>query len=329
MPTQGSSEPFDVAGLGLLVGWVVCLIIGLFRFQLWGWHHANETLVVLAIGLSLFGAFLWRQFKAPRPLLDLRLLFTRHHFGMSVIVKALFDGMFFAVLGMLTRYLVITRDYPRPTAGAVFLPAVAAMAVTLAIAAHFGTRENRKLRLLIGLIGMTVASWQLTRIDLFTDKEWVSVILAGWAGAVGMVAAPIICISQDNLPQVEMVRTLSIKNLGLILPGMIGAAFFEITTERAGDAYFDVLRQTIQPNRMPVDDVTAGLADWIAGTHGSDPNIATVQASQILSRYVRDTATVFAYQTAFSWLSVVGAVAAALTLSFRKLPQEAPGPRRG
>ena len=319
---------FDFAGLGLLVGWVVCLVIGLYRFQLWGWNRSNDTLIVLSLGLLLFAGFLCQQFAVARPLLELKLL-GRHHFAMGVVIKALIDGQFFTVLGILTRYMAITRDYTRATTGAVMLPSVAAMAITLGVTAHFGTRDNRKLRLVIGLVGMTLATWQLSRIDLFTPKEWISIVLAGWAASVGLVASPVICIAQDNLLPSEIANSASIKNLGLVLPGFLCGGLIAITTERAGDMYFDSLRQTIQTNRMPVGDVTSGLIDWITRTHGSTAETAELQSMQILGRYVRSTASVYADQTAFCWLTMVSAVALVLALMLRKLPPEAPGPQRG
>lgn len=327
-PLREPPGRFDWSGLGLLVGWVICLTVGLYRFQLWGWQRANETLVVLGIGLALFGAFLTQQCTSRRPLLELK-LFGRHHFAMGVAIKALIDGQFFAVLGILTRYMAVTRDYPRPTTGAVLLPAVGAMAATLVVTALFGTRENRKFRLVIGVVAMTAATWQFTRLDLFTEKEWVAAVVAVWAGAVGLVASPVICIAQENLRPDEIANSASIKNLGLVLPGVVCGGLIAIASERAGDRYFDALRQTVQTNRMPIGDVSAGLADWIARTHGSAPDAAGLQASQVIGRYIRATASVYADQTAFGWLTVIGVVTVLLALSLRKLPPEAPGPRRG
>lgn len=327
-PPQAPPGEFDFQGLALLVGWVICLVIGLFRFQLWGWQRANETLAVAGLGLILFAAFLWRQFTTQRPLLELR-LFARHHFAMGVIIKALVDGQFFAVLAILTRYMAVTRDYQRIATGEVLLPAVAAMTVTLALTARFGTRNNRKLRLLIGLAVMALATWQLTRVDLFTPKEWVGAVTAVWAAAVGLIASPVICIAQENLRPEEIASSASIKNLGLVLPGAICAGLIAIASERAGDRYFDSLRQTIQVNRVPVGDVSAGLTDWITRTHGSGPGGAELQAAQVLGRYVRATASVFADQTAFGWLTVISAATFVLGCFLRRSPTEAPGPQRG
>ncbi|QEL16398.1 MFS transporter [Limnoglobus roseus] len=327
-PAREPPGEFDFLGMALLIGWVLCLVIGLYRFQLWGWGRANETLAVAGLGLILFTAFLWRQFAARHPLLQLH-LFARHHFAMGVISKALVDGQFFAVLAIMTRYMAVTRDYPRITTGAALLPAVAAMTVTLAITAKFGTRNNRKLRLLIGLAGMTLATWQLTRVDLFTPKEWVSGVLAAWAASVGLIASPVICIAQDNLRPEEIAGSASIKNLGLVLPGALCGGLIAIASERAGDRYFDSLRQTIQVNRTPVGDVSAGLTDWITRTHGSGPNVAELQAAQLLGRYVRATASVFADQTAFGWLTVISAATFVLACFLRRAPTEMPGPQRG
>ena len=80
---------------------------------------------------------------------------------------------------------------------------------------------------------------------------------------------------------------------------------------------------------MPVGEVTNGLVDWITRTHGSTVETAELQSMQILGRYVRSTASVYADQTAFYWLTMVSAVALVLALMLRRLPPEAPGPQRG
>lgn len=89
---------------------------------------------------------------------------------------------------------------------------------------------------------MSIATWQLTRIDLFTDKEWVSLIVAIWAGAIGLVSSPVICMSLDNLRPEEAANSSSIKNLARVLPGAICGGVIGIASERAADTYFDALR---------------------------------------------------------------------------------------
>ncbi len=50
-PREKSRASFDFEGLVLLLGWVLCLMLGLFRFQKWGWSNSNEFWMVTAAGL--------------------------------------------------------------------------------------------------------------------------------------------------------------------------------------------------------------------------------------------------------------------------------------
>jgi DHA2 family multidrug resistance protein len=197
-PHERSRDPFDFEGLLLLLGWIFCLMLGLFRFQKWGWDTANEFWIVTAAGVVLFAWFLAHQYASPHPLLDLR-LFARRRFTQSVAIKAFADLNFFSVLSLLIRYMAVTREYERITTGLVLLPAVVAMSTTLSLSAWLGTRASRKRRLIAGLIGMTACTWLLAAVDLYTDKFWIVAVTIVWAGSAGMVTSPLICISQEDM----------------------------------------------------------------------------------------------------------------------------------
>ncbi|MDR3638505.1 MAG: DHA2 family efflux MFS transporter permease subunit [Isosphaeraceae bacterium] len=318
---------FDFEGLVLLLGWVLCLMVGLFRFQKWGWSTANEFWLVAGLGLALFAWFLAHEFSAPHPLLDLR-LFGRPRFAQSVAIKALADLNFFTVVSLLVRYMAVTRDYERVTTGLVLLPAVVTMSTSLALTAWRGTRADRKPRLVAGLIGMTLGTWLLSGVDLYTDKLWTCAVTAAWAAAAGLVASPLICISQEDMTPEEVASSASIKNLMLVLPAFIGNNLVGIFVERRSDAHFDAMRQSLMPNRPPLDDVRRGLIDYF--THqGLGPSDADRQAGSLISRYVHDNAAVFAFQSGFQILALVLVAGVLLGLSLRPLPPHAPGPRRG
>lgn len=326
-PRDSEREPFDFEGLLLLLGWVGCLMLGLFRFQKWGWSVANEFWLTAGTGLALFAWFLAHEFACPHPLFDLR-LFRRDRFALSVAIKALADINFFVVISLLIRYMSVTRDYERITTGMVLLPAIATMSTSLALTAWLGTRDDRKLRLAIGLIGMATGTWLLSSVDLYTDKLWICAVTAGWAAAAGLVSSPLICISQEDMTPAEVASSASIKNLMLVLPAFIGNNLAGIFIERRGDAHFDSMRQSLMPNRPPFDDVKRGLIDHLT-LHGQDPSEAAATAGSLIGRFTKDYATVFAYQSAFQILALLLLVGIGLALTLKPLPPHAPGPHRG
>ncbi|SIN85329.1 drug resistance transporter, EmrB/QacA subfamily [Singulisphaera sp. GP187] len=326
-PRERVRARFDFEGLVLLLGWVLCLMLGLFRFQKWGWYTSNDFWLVTAMGLALFVSFVVHEFVCHHPLLDLR-LFAIPRFTLSVAIKALADLCFFTVVSVLVRYMAVTRDYERVTTGLVLLPAVAAMGTTLALTAWLGTRDDRKARLVVGLIGMSLGTWYLSSLDLYTDKFWTALITAAWAAAAGLVASPLICISQEEMTPDQIASSAGIKNLMLVLPAFVGNNLLGIFIERRGDSHFDAMRQSFVPNRPPLEDVRLNLVDYFT-LQGLGPADAAAQAVRLLTRFTHDYATVFAFQSAFQILALIMMLAVVLACCLKPLPPQATGPRRG
>lgn len=326
-PRDEELEPFDFEGLVLLLSFVICLEFGLFRFQKWGWWTANEFWMVAGLGGVLFAWFLAHEWTCPHPLLDLR-LFRRRRFTLSVAIKAMCDMTFFSVISILVRYMSVTRDYERLTTGLVLVPGVLAMSTALALTSWLGRRSDRKARLIAGVCGLIVGTWLLSSIDLYTDKFWTGLYVMFWAASAGMVASPLICISQEEMTPAQIASSAGIKNLMLVLPAFVGGNVASILIERRGDAHFDAMRQSMLPNRPPTEDVLRRVVDYFT-LHGLDPIEAAEQARRLLGRYTHAHATVYAYQSVLQMIALAMVGALVLALFLKPLPPHAPGPRRG
>jgi EmrB/QacA subfamily drug resistance transporter len=325
-PRQESPRPFDLPGFALLLFWVTCLMLALYRFQKWGWHSYAGFWLVSGLGVLAFTAFLFREFDTPDPLLDLR-LFAINRFRVYFTLKAIFDINFLVIVPLLTVYMTVTRDYMRSTAGLVLLPAVATMGTTLALGARFGTRENRRARLVLGLAIVATGTWLMSSIDLFTDKRWLAAVVAFWASGAGLMASPVICTPLEGLDEQQVASSASIKNLGRVLPAFVGGGIISVLIERRGDARFDSIRLLLTPNRPPFLDVQRGLADYLI-LHGYSPGDASGQASKVIADFVHANATVYADQAALQYLALLPALGIAVAFLLERIPSEAPGPKR-
>jgi EmrB/QacA subfamily drug resistance transporter len=326
-PGQETDRPFDFPGFALLLFWVTCLILALYRFQKWGWQTSSEFWLVSGLGVLSLTAFLVREFTTPEPLLDLR-LFAIPRFAIYVTIKAFYDTNFLVIVPVLSVYMAVTRDYMRSTTGLVFLPAVATMGVALALAARFGTRRNRRARLILGLVAMAVGTWLMSGFDLYTDKRWIAAVIAVWAFGAGLVGSPVICIPLEGLDPQQVASSASIKNLFRVLPSFIGGGLVSVLIERRTDARFDSMRRFLTPNRPPTRDVVARLVDDLT-LHGLSPGDAAAHARRMIAQYVRDNATVYADAAAFQYLALLPALGVALAFFLRPIPPDAPGPKRG
>jgi MFS transporter, DHA2 family, multidrug resistance protein len=325
-PDQAKPRPFDFPGFALLLFWVTCLILAFDRFQKWGWQTSSEFWLVSGLGVLALTAFLIRQFTTPEPLLDLR-LFAIPRFAVYVVIKGIFDTNFLVIVPLLTVYMAVTRNYMRSTTGLVFLPAVVAMATSLALGARFGHRSNRRTRMIIGLAIVAVGTWLLSGLDLFTDKRWTASVIALWAFGAGLMASPVICTPLEGLDPQQVASSASIKDLFRVLPSFIGGGIISVLIERRTDARFDSIRQLLTPNRPPTLDVYRGLVDYLT-MHGFSPDDASAQALKIISQFVRENATVYADQAAFQYLALLPLLGLALAFLLKPVPVDAPGPIR-
>jgi hypothetical protein len=283
--------------------------------------------VVYAIGVAAFVGFFVRQLTAEHPLFDLSLLRNRR-FALSVVIKAMSDATIITVLLAITRYMVVERGYPRTTAGLVLLPAVVGMLFSLWLTNQYGTRENRKLRLILGMTGLAVCTWQLASIDLFTDKRWLAPLLAVWAGCAGLAGSPVICMNFDGLTPTQVTASASIKNVMRVLPSMIGAGLLAVMTDARADAIFDVERQTIESGRPPGADVSAWIQNQLA-PFSTRPSDLPAQANHVVGAWARANARVWATQAILQYFALLAGTGAVLSLFLRPLPADAPGPLRG
>jgi DHA2 family multidrug resistance protein len=317
-PTDVTPAPFDFPGLWLMVLWVLTLIVCLFRGQKWGWTTSPLWVVLFVLFIYSFIAWLAREAISDGPLIDLR-LFRRRTFIVTMLVKSLYVINLYAVISVLCDYMVTLRNYPRTTSGLVLLPGGLAMGVTLIVSGVIGRQWSRRPRIILGLLGMTLMTWQLSVIDLYTDKWLVATLFGIWGAAAGLVISPILVLASEGLTQAEVVSSAAIKNMVRIMPGTFASTVIATLITRRSDFYFDYLRQDITYNRAVVENVTGTLTDHLT-TKGSSGLELHEQARHIIGAYIHSDAGAFASQTALQYLAVLTALASLLALLLRPAP---------
>jgi DHA2 family multidrug resistance protein len=256
-----------------------------------------------------------REIWTKAPLIDLS-LFRERTFTLAVLCKSIFMITFGAVISLLANYMVTTRQYPRTTTGLVFLPGALAMGAALVLSGLIGMRWSRKVRLVLGMAGLAFATWQLTIIDLYTDKFLIGLYFTLWGASAGLMLPPVIVLPMEGLTQPQVVSSASIKNMVRELPSTIGSLLFAILLTRRSDAHFDQMRQKILPNRAVVEDVNRGLADHLT-QHGSSGPRLHEQAGDVIGTYIHANARAFADETMLYYLALLCVIGVGLALLIR------------
>jgi Major Facilitator Superfamily len=179
---------FDGLGAALMIPALVALLMTIAEWRVWG---ASAPLIASAVaGPVLLGFFIWREGKAPAPLIDLR-LFTSAAFSAGcvgvVVSYAMLYGMFFAMS------FAFIRGYHDPALAAGLRLTI--IPVTLALVAPFGGAwsDNRPRLVMAG--GMTIclaSALALTRLLTGAPDSLTGVMaaLAAYGAGLGLYIAP-------------------------------------------------------------------------------------------------------------------------------------------
>jgi EmrB/QacA subfamily drug resistance transporter len=179
---------FDGLGAALMIPALVALQMTIAEWRAWG---ASAPLIACAAaGPVLLGLFVWRERRAPAPLIDLR-LFASAAFSagcVGVLVSyAMLYGMFFAMS------FALIRGYHDPAFAAGLRLTI--IPVALGLVAPFGGAWSDKRPRLVMAGGMTVclaSALALTRLLTGAPESLIGVMaaLAAYGAGLGLYIAP-------------------------------------------------------------------------------------------------------------------------------------------
>jgi EmrB/QacA subfamily drug resistance transporter len=224
-------ERLDIAGLVLLVGGLVSLVLALLNMQDWG-PTAPVTVALLVGGAGLLTAFVRVERDAANPLVSLEMLRIPTVTGS---LCALF-AIQFAILGLtvyLTLYLQLALGFSPATAGALTLPTVAAAPL---LSLFVGRMTDRIGTRALTASSMLLAAAALAAIWLLADQRNVWLLLpaflafgiarpvatiAASAGTVGATPRDARGLSSALVTQARQLgAVLGVAVLGLVLTGV-------------------------------------------------------------------------------------------------------------
>ena len=179
---------FDALGATLLIPALVALLMTIAEWRAWG--PSAPLIACAAAGPILLGLFIWREGKAPAPLMDLRLFqsaaFSAGCVGVLVSYAMLY-GMFFAM-----SFALIRGYHDPPFAAGLRLTVIP---VALGLVAPFGGTFADKRPRLVMAAGMAVclaSALALPALLTGTPESLIGVMaaLAAYGVGLGLYIAP-------------------------------------------------------------------------------------------------------------------------------------------
>ncbi len=316
---EGKKSEMDPLFLHTLVFWLISL---LFVF---GWNRemggisSNKYLGLVALSVLMF------LFLVIRLVINIvkgnqlaRILRSKTYlFAMSGRMLLLLHLA--ACLGLLSKYLVNLRGYPRETAGWVFVPVTFAMALSFWFCVQIKDREWRHLTLLIGTTGASASVLWLSKVDLATTAGHISLVLVGWGFFLGMLPASFLideveCMRKEDMPVAGAFAILCLAAHLNIVPALMSTAVANGT-----DYAFEAQRRNIRSER-PVVVATMERSAVLLVNRGMNGEQAAALSAGVLMAMVKLQSTTIGIQGGLWVLGLVtgflgGLVSTVLLLS--------------
>jgi EmrB/QacA subfamily drug resistance transporter len=219
----GAKAALDILGLLLVAIAALALVWSLLRGNPVGWT-SPEVLSTLALGLLFSIAFVAWEWRAPAPMIPMR-MFASRSFAAGVAASLLFYSAMYGVLFLLPQFLQVTLGFGPLGAGLRLLPWTSTLFLTAPIAGAVVQRFGERPLVVTGLLMQAAGlGWiaLLAAPGVAYPALVVPLVLAGIGVSMAMPAAQNAVLG--SVAVTEMGKASGVFNMGRFLGGMFGIA---------------------------------------------------------------------------------------------------------
>ena len=306
----------DAIGLGLLAVWLGALQIILDKGQEDDWFGAIWIRWATAILILAFIAFLWRELKLKKPLVDLRIMLNRN-FAVGCLQIAVFGAVVYGMITILPLFYQTLLGYTALAAGLAVAPrgigAIFAMPIVGFLLSKF---DGRKL-IAIGFAGVAVANLWLGHMTLDVGQWSMFWAVAVSGFFIGFVFVPLATLAMGALPDNQIGNASGLYNLFRNVGGSVGISIVNTIVSRHEQLHRTELSHSFSPQN-PV------LQRAIDGFHGlmsqrTDPVDALHRSYKLLEGAIDTQASLWSYIDDFRYLALLCFATVPIAFALKKV----------
>jgi EmrB/QacA subfamily drug resistance transporter len=243
-----SAPKLDVVGALITVAGLGTLVYSIIEAPTSGWSSAR-TLIGIATGLGLLGAFIAWELRHPNPLIDPR-LFRHRAFAAGTVSITLQFFAFFGFVFLVLQYLQLVRGQSPLVSALSLVPMALAMMPAARVAApRLAARAGALRACLLGLLLITTGLLVLSRLDGGSSYWLLLVGLLPLGAGMGLAMTPATAAITDALPAAKQGVGSAMNDLARELGGALGIAVL------------GSLLQSTYRSHLALDGVPAPLAE--------------------------------------------------------------------
>ena len=307
-PGHRLQHGFDFAGAGLFVAIFGLVLFLLYRGNYLGWRVSTPIVTTAVAVLTAIALFIWRELVAAEPFLHLG-GFAFRTVALTMLASGFWCAAMYGVAIQLPNCL-LALGYEHFKTGWVILP----MGLIVVAVMFFGgfVRDRGRLvwLLRLGLAGMTVMTFWLARVDVYTPWQWVMGVTSLWAVFAGLCMSPVSQLTFEGQAPEAAGATGGMKFFMRSFNGTVGILLVGVLIDQGAWWGLDFVRDSVVQGQGAVQADVPGIRDHLV-RHGSAPSVAVTQAQTVLDSWVNLHAQVIGYRTGLrfcAYLSAAGLV---------------------
>jgi DHA2 family multidrug resistance protein len=293
----------DAIGLGLLAVWLGCLQIILDKGQEDDWFGATWIRWATAMLLTSFVSFLIREWRASKPLVDLR-VFRHRNFSLGCLLIGIFGAAIYALVTLLPLFYQELMGYTALAAGWAVSPRGIGAILAMPIIGLLTAKIDNRWLIAFGFSLFAIASFWFGEVNLAIGP-WTflwAIIISGFGS--GCVFVPLSTITMSGIPNQEIGNASGLYNLLRNIGGSIGISVVNTIVTRHEQVHRTELVHSIESGNLTLRGQLEGMQHYLAA-QGSSSTLALHRAYGLLNASLNSQARLWAYVDDFRYMALI------------------------
>jgi len=292
----------DSIGLGLLAVWLGALQIILDKGQEDDWFGAAWIRYAAVILIGSFVAFLIREFRHSRPLVDLR-VFRNRNFAIGCLLIGLFGASIYGLITLLPLFYQELLGYTALAAGWAVSPRGIGAICAMPVIGYLTAKLDNRWLIAFGFSLFGVASLWFGEVNL-SIGQWSflwAILISGFGS--GCVFVPLSTTTMAGLKNEEIGNASGLYNLLRNIGGSIGISVVNTIVARHAQTHRSELVGWLNPGRIPVRGAMQGVQQFLTA-RGASPASAVQQSYALVGGTLDAQARLWSYVDDFRYMAL-------------------------
>jgi MFS transporter, DHA2 family, multidrug resistance protein len=306
----------DTIGLGLLAVWVGTLQVVLDKGQEDDWLGATWIRVAVVVIVVALVAFLWRELRNRKPLVNLFTLQDRN-FGVGCVQIFLFGAVVYGMVTILPLFFQTLLGYTALTAGMAVAPRGLGSIVAMPLVGILMTKFDGRRLIMFGFAGVGICNIWLAHINLGIG-QWTllwPIVMSGFF--LGFVFVPLATVAMGTLPDQQIGNASGLYNLFRNLGGSVGISLVETIIARHEQVHRNYLVHNVTAQN-PVYGNARGAIGNITGLHFSAAG-ALHRALALIDLSINQQAALLSYIDDFRYIAIACLLTVPIAFALKKI----------